>query len=740
MEAARLLGVGFQGDVKKAHVELAPLRWDRSSGDLVLARRLLVRLVFTGEEEGERLRGGSRGRRYRRRRSHENRQAVSRQLLVVREKGLYRVDLEEIFGSRRRLLDAASLRLSRQGEAVAFHIRGPSLYFMSEGASLNPYGREAVYELELGVAGSLMGVDSAAPSGQATTFYWPSLEMEKNIVYQSSLLDAPDLWLWDSLFAPKTKIYSFELSDLAPSGESGSLTLWLQGGSDLEGSPDHHVRVFVNGVLTAEDSWDGMNPRYLTAELLPGLLLEGENQLEVENTGDTGVSYSMVLLDRFAVSYPRLLVAEEGKLEGRFSQSGVAEVCGVGYAAHLLDTTEETPRWLTGAEASERGLQFRAESGRSYMVVSAGAVLAPEVRRPSPSELKNQGNQADYLLVGPRSFLDSARPLLELRTEQGLETLAVPVEEIYQEFGFGEARPEAVRDFLSYAYHNWKAPSPRYVLFLGDATWDFKDYLETGVVNQVPPRIVKTSYIWASSDPSYGAVNGEDELPDLAIGRLPAATVAEAQVMVGKLVAYETGEATVSGSVVLVADNPDRGADFEADAEEIASGLLSSRDKTRIYLGQMGTGATRDAIVDAFDGGASLMSYIGHGGIFLWARENIFNRFQVDSLAPQEQLPLLLTMNCLNGYFTFPYFNSLSEELVKAEGKGAIAAFSPTGLSLNGPAHLYHEAFLSELVSGDHRRLGDALLAAQAAYADTGAFPELLSIYHLFGDPAMELR
>jgi hypothetical protein len=32
--------------------------------------------------------------------------------------------------------------------------------------------------------------------------------------------------------------------------------------------------------------------------------------------------------------------------------------------------------------------------------------------------------------------------------------------------------------------------------------------------------------------------------------------------------------------------------------------------------------------------------------------------------------------------------------------------------------------------------LGDALLAAQSAYADTGAFRELLSIYHLLGDPA----
>jgi thiamine phosphate synthase YjbQ (UPF0047 family) len=30
--------------------------------------------------------------------------------------------------------------------------------------------------------------------------------------------------------------------------------------------------------------------------------------------------------------------------------------------------------------------------------------------------------------------------------------------------------------------------------------------------------------------------------------------------------------------------------------------------------------------------------------------------------------------------------------------------------------------------------------AAQSACADSGAFPELLSIYHLFGDPALRIR
>ncbi len=44
---------------------------------------------------------------------------------------------------------------------------------------------------------------------------------------------------------------------------------------------------------------------------------------------------------------------------------------------------------------------------------------------------------------------------------------------------------------------------------------------------------------------------------------------------------------------------------------------------------------------------------------------------------------------------------------------------------------------LEALTSGEHLQLGDAVLAAREDDAETGAFPELLAIYHLFGDPAL---
>jgi hypothetical protein len=59
---------------------------------------------------------------------------------------------------------------------------------------------------------------------------------------------------------------------------------------------------------------------------------------------------------------------------------------------------------------------------------------------------------------------------------------------------------------------------------------------------------------------------------------------------------------------------------------------------------------------------------------------------------------------------------------------------------LNGPAHRYHKALLRQIFDEGHERLGDAILAAQEEYAQSGAFTELLSIYHLLGDPALRIR
>jgi len=403
----------------------------------------------------------------------------------------------------------------------------------------------------------------------------------------------------------------------------------------------------------------------------------------------------------------------------------------------VLDVSSGGPRWVKPDGSG--ALSFDVEANRRYLAVSRDAVRRARATIPAISGLERTSNQADYLMIGSREFLEAARALQLHREAQGLAVEAVALEDVYREFGFGESTPEAIHSFLSYAFHHWQRPAPRYVLLLGDGTYDFKNFLGTGFEHQrLPPFLVKTRFMWTASDPSYAAVDGEDSIPDMAVGRLPAASATELSVMVDKILAYETSDAVgLGGPLVLVADDPDLAGDFESDAEATARNILGGRDVRKLYLRDLGPEETRARIQESFDAGISILSYIGHGGIHLWADETILRSSSIASFAPQPQQPIVLTMNCLNGYFQFPFFDSLSEALVKARDKGAIATFSPSGLSLHGPASRFHEALMRELVSGQHVRLGDAVLAGQSAFVASGTLPELVSIYHLFGDPAL---
>jgi hypothetical protein len=724
-EGASVVSVGYQGETRKALVELAPFRWDTERKELSFARSLTVRFSFHGSDASRRERRPARTRSVLRR-------------LHVREKGLYAVSFEDATGGRGRPLLTSELRLSRLGKAVPYHVEpdsgvfgsGSTLYFWSEGSALNPYDSYAAYELERGKGETMPTRGTSSGAGPLLSFYWKTLELEENRYYQAALLDSKDLWLWEVLLGSTTKRFPFDVEALAPV-EGGRLEIGVQGVSDFVASPDHHLRIFVNGQLQGEDSFDGKSARTIELQIPGGVLREGENVLEIENVGDTGAEYSMVMLDRFALTYPRRLDGSERVLEGAFATSGVLELSGAGDASFVLDITQATPRWLGPAT------RFFVEAGRRYAAVSAKAVLAPELTAASLPSAEN--GKVDYLVLGPREFLRAARPLVELRRAQGLSVRSVAIEDVYSDVGFGESRPEAIRELVANLYHAERG-TLKYVLLLGDGSYDFKDYLSTGVLNRVPPLLVKTSFLWTASDPAFASVNGEDPFPDVAIGRLPAASLSELRVMVERILLYEQRGAVSEGAVVLVADDPDDAGDFVANAEELASGLLALRSPRRIYLDRLGPDATKAAIVDGFDGGASLLSYIGHGGIHLWASENVFDISDVARLARQETMPLVTTLDCLNGYFHFPYFDSLAEALVKADGRGAVAVVAPSGMSLDAEAHVFHRALLDAVLSGRNSRLGDAMLDAQRAYGSTGQFPELMQIYHLFGDPALTLR
>jgi len=742
-DLARLLPSVFQGEAKRAVVQITPLRFDARRQQIVLSKRVLVKLLFTGRETGESGRGGF-GRRGRPQ-SPVTGEVLAR--LYTTSRGLYAVSFEQLFPGRSGGFAASQLRLERQGYAQGFHFEpasdgfgpGSVLYFHADTtASASDFSSEVAWELVRSRDGLRMPLVSAAPAGDVVSSApLGTASFEVNRIYQPGLLEAPELWLWEGLASGATRAKGFSLSGVdAASSRTAGLEVFLQGASESGQPVDHHVSVSLNGTLVGEAQFAGKKPYRVSQNVPVSLLHEGANEISLTNVADTGVS-SFVFLDRFSLAYPQDSSLATGVFEGTWAEGGTATLSRTNGPVAFLDVTA-TPLWLYGYEPTGGSLRFRAEAGHRYLAVSQQALLSPRVAAPAASTLRSTQNQADYLLIAPRAFLAAAEPLVQRRADQGLQARAVAFEEIVDEFGRGQPSAEAIKAFLGYAFHSWTRPSPRYVLLLGDANYDPHNFTGTSQPSPLPVLWTKTSYLWTASDPQLAAVNGEDSLPDLAIGRLPATTVAEAEALVRKLLAWEDSGQGLNGRATLVADNPDLAGDFEADIRDIAESYLAGRSDL-LLLSELGA-QTRPRILDALNSGLSYLGYVGHGGAAVWASENVWNSWDAARLQTQSEQPMLVTMNCLNGYFVAPAFNSLSESLLKAEGRGAIASFSPSGLSLDGPAHQYHRALMAALTSGQHQRLGDAVLAAQRSYALTGSMPELLDVYHLFGDPAMKIR
>ncbi len=251
--------------------------------------------------------------------------------------------------------------------------------------------------------------------------------------------------------------------------------------------------------------------------------------------------------------------------------------------ALLLDVTGSVPRFLARAIADGR-LAWNAEKDHRYLAVSPEAFLAPEVRPAPSATLRSPANQADWIVVAPEALMPAAETLRAHREGQGLAARAVSLEDVVDEFGYGEAGPHALQGFLAFAFHSWQAPSPRYVLLLGEASYDPKGHLAgTSRPDLIPSPLTKSTFLWTPADPLYAAVNGSDSLPDIAIGRINAASSTEAQTAVQKILDFETsGQSPSAGKAALVADNPDLAGEFEANQDEIAT-LLPSRTVEKLY-------------------------------------------------------------------------------------------------------------------------------------------------------------
>jgi hypothetical protein len=687
--------------------------------------------------------------------------------IEVKEDSIYRITYEDLLA--RELdpasMDPASLRMLNRGGEIALKVVSALTDRLSPGDVIEFYGRSIndsytdtnVYWLVWGEGtGKRIESKDGSPTGQAKqiNMFTDTVRLEENHVIWSFTPGAPDVdhWFWERITAPVTRTFTIQLSSVdAHQPPHAVLRVALRGATTMAPHPNHHTQIHLNGVEIGGDSWDG-DIQYVHRMSIPkDLLKEGENTVSITMPGDTGAAVDSVFLNWIEVSYRRFLEAQGDRLS--FQVKGeerlAMEVRKLsGGDARIFDITDPaSPREILGATVAPDGELYTAifedqvDGKRTYFVLTDDQVKSPDdLAVWKPANLSAAKNGADYILISSKPFLSSMSPLMKLHRSRGMRVKAVGVEDIYNEFNHGIFHPSAIKDFLKAAYANWQKPAPTYVLLVGDANGDYRDYLGTGKKNIVPPHLSFTAGLGLTPDDGwYVSIRGRDILPDMLIGRLSASTPEAASQVAAKVVAHEEEKGYRPEAALFIADDDETA--FEAINEELITTLPKNFSARRVYLSKAkGPGSARRAIVNAINKGMLFTNYAGHGNTFYWAEEKIFRDSDVAALTNAGKLTFVTSLDCFNGFFSHPSQYSLGELFVITPEKGAIGSFAPSGTGYPWEHDLLGKALFSAVFQKGDRILGSFTTRAKIQAYAKGATGDIVKCYSLMGDPASRLK
>jgi hypothetical protein len=519
---------------------------------------------------------------------------------------------------------------------------------------------------------------------------------------------------------------------------NATLEIVIQGGSDMA----HRIAIAFNGQAVGNVTLAGVEQLSFSFSVPQSWLANGTNNVTLTSlNGYDDVS----VLAKTRLTYQHLLRADNGAFDAQLAGGRSVTVGGFGSSrVRAFDVTDaQRPVELRTTVASDPqsgyAATFSTPAGgmRTIMAVDSSRVLtAPELAANTPSSWSDtNGNSngsnaaARFYIVSNRAFLSNAATLKSVRDVEGTATEVIDVDDLYDEFNFGIRSPEAIRAFCKLA-SGWKH-APSAFLLLGDASVDPRNYLGTGTFDYVPTKLVRTLLLRTASDDWFTDFNG-DGIADIPVGRIPVDTSAEAALVIGKIASRGTPSGPWASKALFVADSSPE-FDFGAVGASLSHQLPPSMTSQMIDFAH--TPNAHADIIDAINSGSVLATYIGHASVEVWAN-NVFSSSDAMALTNGNRLPVVVALNCLNGYFHDVYTLSLAEALMKAPNGGAVAVWASSTLTEPDQQALMGHELFTNLFSGQSPTLGQAVARAKLVATD----PDVRKSWILFGDPTMKLR
>lgn len=383
----------------------------------------------------------------------------------------------------------------------------------------------------------------------------------------------------------------------------------------------------------------------------------------------------------------------------------------------------------------------------------------------SSEDIPNQNlhgiSNVNFVIIRPDIFENEANRLAEIhRNHDGLSTVTLSLNQIYNEFSSGSQDISGIRDFMRMLYKKGAFGNERaYLMLFGDASFDYKHRIH-GNTNMVPTYESAESLRETGSfvtddffgllDDSEGASASGDL--DIGIGRFPISTIDEAKSAVDKIENYLSKKEGIMAdwrtNICFVADDRDNNLHLKQAenliliADTVHSGLGINKIFLDAYTKVTVPGGFRYPDVNTkinqqMEEGALIVNYTGHGGLIGWSDELVLDVPMINAFDNYENLPLIITATCEFSRFDDPEFTSAGEYTFLNQHGGAIGLLTTTRLAYAHANYIVNSRIYANLLScddeGNRPRLGDLVRLSKIPSNEN------YLNFVLLGDPALTL-
>jgi len=420
--------------------------------------------------------------------------------------------------------------------------------------------------------------------------------------YITLLLNGGDVenWFGDVLTNSNHANQTLTIHNVEPSAAGpAQLQVALQGISQI----NHNVSIFFNGTLLGSIFFSGLNHAVQTFPIPVSSILDGTNSVQIVPDSSSGAIFA----DYVQLTYPHSFKALNNSLRFNLRYSQGASIDGfTDPNTRILDITNPLAvsevRAIVQANGCCYTLKVPAFDNHTKGMRTLWAVPSTQQDQPvsltlnQPSTWNASANGASLVIISHKDFIPSltkvmppsSLSLVQQRLNQNYTVATIDIEDLYDEFSYGMHSPQAITDFFARArdqVNGWST-KPQYLLLIGDASLDPRNYYglaappDPGSFDFVPTKMIDTEFMETCSDDELVDLNG-DGIADIPIGRLPARTAAEADLMISKIVNFTPQNPQTA---VMVADRNDDGYyfSFENANDEVANIVQSLLPGTTI--------------------------------------------------------------------------------------------------------------------------------------------------------------